>query len=59
MLGGYGNVNLGEFLWQLLKKGLWIKEKLFFELDKGEKENSGYAAWDRKWAQTMIASPCS
>lgn len=45
MLGGYGNVNLGEFLWQLLKKGLWIKEKLFFELDMGEKDrNPGYTA---------------
>ena len=45
MLGGYGTVNLGKFLWQLLMKGLWIKEKLFFELDMGEKDrNPGYTA---------------
>lgn len=38
-------MNLGKFLWQLLKKGLWIKEKLFFELDMCEKDGKpGYTA---------------
>lgn len=45
ILGGYRNKNLGKFLWQLLKKGLWIKRNFFFELDMGEMDrNLGHIA---------------
>lgn len=59
MLRGYRNKNLGQFFfWKLLKKGLWMENRLFFKFGMDEMEGTQAILLGQGMAQIMIAILC-